>query len=236
MNRKRRASLPDTVNNRKAEKNPAGDASKPEGEEEVHETVIEEVSDKEEHHLKRKRRVSEELSSGSKSAVASSSTDGGASLGALSVTPSTTATIVKPRVQDDRVKISEMFVVIRHTIDSLVTMCETNLRDKTAAEASPSKNLKSKTDVEPRIVDIVPQPATASGDVVEKEVEPMDDDCKNDSKKETWRKFYFFTKNETFKWFNLITYILSYTCWTTLVLSWWCNILKPLFFRKNPLF
>jgi hypothetical protein len=186
VNRKRRASLPDTVNNRKTEKSPADDASKPDGVE-VHETLVEEISEKEDNHQKRKRRVSEELSSGSKSAVASCSSDGGASLVTLSVTPSTTATIVKPRVQDDRVKISEMFVVIRHTIDSLVAMCETNLREKTVAEASPSKNVsKSKTDVEPRIVDILPKPTTAaSADVVDKDDKPMDEDNKDDSTKES---------------------------------------------------
>lgn len=185
VNRKRRASLPDTVNNRKTEKNPAEDASKPDGVE-VHETLVEEISDKDDNHQKRKRRVSEEVSSGSKSAVASCSSDVGASLVTLSVTPSTTATIVKPRVQDDRVKISEMFVVIRHTIDSLVAMCETNLREE-VAEASPSKNVsKSKTDVEPRIVDILPKPTTAaSADVVDKNDKPMDEDNKDDSKKES---------------------------------------------------
>ena len=177
MNRKRRASLPDTVNNKKTE----GNASKPNGEDE---TIVEEISDKEEHHhhQKRKRRVSEEISSASKSGVASCSSDG-----TLSVTPSTTATIVKPRVQDDRVKISDMFVVLKHTIDSLVAMCETNLKEKTAAEASPSKNVKSKTDVEPKVVDILPLPTTSSGDVVvvEKDIEPLDEDIKDDSKKET---------------------------------------------------
>jgi hypothetical protein len=90
-----------------------------------------ETSEKLDLQQKRKRRVSEDPSSSAvERPTKDKSVDGSTShLPTLSVTPTTTATMVKSsNVQDDRAKIAEMYSTIKRTINLLIQMCESNFK------------------------------------------------------------------------------------------------------------
>jgi len=84
---------------------------------------------------KRKRRVSEEPS------TSSSKPATGSLPASLSVTPTSTATVVKHRNQDDRTKIAEMYVTLKRTTHLLVQLCEGGLKSEEPSSSSrPAKN------------------------------------------------------------------------------------------------
>ena len=61
----------------------------------------------------------------------------------LSVRPATTTT-VKHRNQDDRAKISEMYVTLKRTVHMLIQMCENCLKTTEEATASSASSLAKK--------------------------------------------------------------------------------------------
>ena len=142
VNRKRRASLPETGKSENQEVDqPIPGNSKNENDPEK------ETSEKLDLQQKRKRRVSEDPSSSVVDRPTNEkSVDGSTShLPTLSVTPTTTATMVKSsNVQDDQTKIAETHVTIKRTLNLLIQMCENNFKCAEAEnnEAGSSKSAK----------------------------------------------------------------------------------------------
>ena len=124
--RKRRASLPETGNSSSSKAETGNDSC----------DVTPEVDETSDEIEKRKRRVSESPTSEKDRKDQETS---------LSVTPSTSATLVKHRVNDERMKIVEMFDSLKKTINLLVGMCENHLGESFATNSakSPSKSAES---------------------------------------------------------------------------------------------